>query len=221
MDFIFDPSLVLYLPLHGLDGASFASKDACGHLCTVVGALWTPQGRYFDGNDDTVLSPINDTIFNLTQAFTLIAWYNPSAAPATAKRLLSVEGDAGGNQGICINVNQKQNGQGEAGAAAINFYGTDWRLAGASSLVSVGTWACLAGVYDRANLILYLNGIAQDTRANTEAVTQTSNIRARLASHPTLGLNCAGIIGDAFVYNRALSSLEVQRVYLATKWRYQ
>ena len=54
MNFIFDPSLVLYLPLYQLDGASFVSKDAHGHLCSVTGALWRPNGRWFDGTDDTI-----------------------------------------------------------------------------------------------------------------------------------------------------------------------
>ena len=54
MNFIFDPYLVLYLPLYELDGASFMSKDAYGHLCTVIGALWRPNGRYFDGIDDRI-----------------------------------------------------------------------------------------------------------------------------------------------------------------------
>ena len=57
MDFIFDPSLVLYLPLYELDGASFMSKDAYGHLCTVTGATWTPRGRSFDGTDDHIALP--------------------------------------------------------------------------------------------------------------------------------------------------------------------
>ena len=41
MGFIFDPSLVLYLSLWKLDGDSFMSKDAYGHLCTVTGALYS------------------------------------------------------------------------------------------------------------------------------------------------------------------------------------
>jgi len=50
-DFIFDPSLVLYLPLYQLDGWAFMSRDAYGHLCSVTGAKWTPQGRDLDEQD--------------------------------------------------------------------------------------------------------------------------------------------------------------------------
>jgi len=54
MNFVFDPSLELYLPLYELDGSSFMSKDACGHICLVTGALWGSQGRTFDGGDDYI-----------------------------------------------------------------------------------------------------------------------------------------------------------------------
>ena len=33
MDYIFDSSVALYLPLCELDGTSFQSKDAYGHMC--------------------------------------------------------------------------------------------------------------------------------------------------------------------------------------------
>jgi len=51
MDFIFDPSLVLCLPLYERDGSSFPSRDTYGHLCTVTGALWRENGHYFGGLD--------------------------------------------------------------------------------------------------------------------------------------------------------------------------
>ena len=57
MNFIYDPSLVLYLPFYQLDGASFMSKDKHGYPCTVTGALWRPDGHYFDGTDDKIVVP--------------------------------------------------------------------------------------------------------------------------------------------------------------------
>ena len=52
--FISDPSLVLYLPLYQLDGTAITSKDAYGHLCSVTGVTWRPDGRCFDGVDDEI-----------------------------------------------------------------------------------------------------------------------------------------------------------------------
>ena len=71
--FALDPSCVLYLPLWKLDGDSFMSKDAYGHLCTNHGALWTPRGRRFDGEDDYVDCG-SDTSLDLTDEITIEAW---------------------------------------------------------------------------------------------------------------------------------------------------
>ena len=68
-----DPSLVLYLPLYKLDGASFMSRDAYGHLATVTGALWRPNGRYFDGVDDHIIVPHHASL-DITDAITIEAW---------------------------------------------------------------------------------------------------------------------------------------------------
>ena len=83
--FALDPYCKLYLPLWKLDGDSFMSKDAYGHLCTRYGtgtappAHWTPQGWSFDGVDDYLdcgSAPSLDTVFGST-TLTLEAWVFP------------------------------------------------------------------------------------------------------------------------------------------------
>ena len=84
MDFIFDPSLVLYLPLYQPDGASFASRDAYGHLCTVTGALWTPQGRTFDGADDII--DLGNNVQTVLDAFEIMNYpSNPNYEKALVR----------------------------------------------------------------------------------------------------------------------------------------
>lgn len=84
MNIIIDPSLVLYLPLHELEGDSFMSRDGYGHLCTVTGALWRPDGRSFDGIDDFISLPDFSTDF--TDEATIIAWVKlDDASPANPK----------------------------------------------------------------------------------------------------------------------------------------
>ena len=76
-DFIYDPSLVLYIPLHQLDGSLFMSQDAYGHLCTVTGAAWTLQGYDFDGTDDKIDCGSNTILDNLFDGGgTVLAWIN-------------------------------------------------------------------------------------------------------------------------------------------------
>ena len=52
--YLFDPDVLLYLPLYDtrLKGNIFSSMDSYGKTCTSVGSLWTPQGRKLDGLDD-------------------------------------------------------------------------------------------------------------------------------------------------------------------------
>ena len=73
-DFVFDPSLVLSLPLWKLDGAKIRSEDAYGHLCTAYGALWRPAGRWFDGINDYIGIPSSVIQLNFTsENFSIIA----------------------------------------------------------------------------------------------------------------------------------------------------
>ena len=75
MDLIFDSGLTLYLPFYRLDGSSLISKDAYGHSCTVNGAAWRTQGRYFDGIDDRIaVGTVSDFSFiQNTGIFTLMS----------------------------------------------------------------------------------------------------------------------------------------------------
>ncbi len=102
-DFIFDPYLKLYLPLYELDGASFMSRDAYGHLCTVTGAFWTPRGYSFDGGRDYINAG-SHSVFTLgTLDWTFEFWVYASAlvddaiimATATGKKNVALSGVAG------------------------------------------------------------------------------------------------------------------------------
>ncbi len=73
MDFMADMSLVLDLPLFGVGGASFISRDVYGHRFTATGTPWTSHGRDFDGVDDCL--QCNDSpALDITESLTLEAW---------------------------------------------------------------------------------------------------------------------------------------------------
>jgi len=203
MDFIFDPSLVLYLPLYELDGASFMSKDTYGQVCTVTGALWRPNGRYFDGTDDYITLPS----IAYGTCFSVIAWVNVDDLTEHRQWLgldiyialwISTTGY------IQINI-----GDGAWG----NNFNSDVGEA------VVHTWYHLVGTYDGARTELFKNGEHLGGAANTK------NVGSRVCEvgrNAGLGTNpFSGLIGEVLVYNRALTALEIQHNYLATKWRYR
>lgn len=212
-----EPSLVLYLPLYELDGASFASRDAYGHLCTVTpissGPTWGLQGRTFDGIDDKILSGVSPV--SLTNKVTILVWYKPAGITGL-KSLFQYCGVASG--GIVINMNQSGAGSAEGYLQV----GTSWKqsnvILGASS---IGTWTCLHLTYDGATFQM-----GEDLTFPTGA-SISGNLSRQTDPIATIGCQFGGgqyaygVIGEVFIYSRALTIQEVQHKYLATKWRYQ
>lgn len=211
IDFVFDSSLVLYLPLHKRDGSSFVSDDVYGHLATVNGALWRPDGRYFDGIDDKINLP-DVSPLSPTSQITLEAWFNP-ARTNTGRVISRFPADYKGwslyhGTGIGFQL-YAGTSLGEAFSAA--------------NTIAQDNWYHAVGTYDGACMRVYINaGASGIPLARTGSIVYT-------ALQPAIGLDNGagasqpfkGIIGEARIYSRALTPMEIQHNYLATKWRYQ
>lgn len=219
-DFIFDPSLVLYLPLHELDGASFISRDAAGHLVTRTGALWRPNGHYFDGDDKLTVPDHTGFNFGTTGDLTLAFWFK-KPTPDTLQRVIYKSAAAGANPRFTISF---QAASGSPLFAAI----TDAGGVGAGLVGTLptrdGQWHLGSASFDRDNAtgaVLMLD-TQIDQIANPTAVGSIST-----AGRPVyIGTMEAsdyviGDIGEIWIFARALSYVEKINLYLATKWRYQ
>ena len=214
MDFMFDPSLVLYLPLYQLDGASLMSKDAHGHLCSVTGALWRPDGRYFDGADDKIQSA-SHTSFSLSH-FTLEGWLKVSSIAAGAKTFVDL---ASANDAIAFNVNQ---GTGGNIQGWFNDGGAWQSTPGNTAVLSTTEFVHIALTYDRVNFTEYANGGEHiDANAVTAAVVMDDSIIVHIGEAFGGTQDITGTIGEIRIYNRALTPQEIQHSYQATKWRYR
>jgi hypothetical protein len=85
---------------------------------------------------------------------------------------------------------------------------------GASS-IAANTWYHVVGVYDGAQTVMYLNGVAKTPVARTGAVGSV-NAEVHLGNAWRGGINdsyFSGAIDDVRVYNRVLSSEEIKRLY--------
>lgn len=221
-DFIYDPSLVLYLPLWKLDGASFADHSAYGHLCTVTGALWTPNGRKFDGDD--YIDCGTGASINLVQEFTLEAWFKFS--------------NTGSNEFILY----KGNESGIAEQAWFIMKNTSEKIRLASSddsgflldfaantTLTVDTFYHAVCTYDKDTGlgIIYLNGINDGSSTISGTIPDNAPLSLTLGARDRSGepapndVFLTGTIGEVRIYNRILTPLEIQNNYLATKWRYR
>lgn len=230
MNFIFDPSLVLYLPLYELDGGSLVSRDACGHVCTVTGALWRPGGRYFDGTDDRI--DIGDNAIGLTSnGITIIAWVKVPNGQAAQIDALFVKGYDSTTQTIpfLIRTNAATDYK-----IQVMFYNNGYYSSISTTNVADGTWHCIAGVVKGNTTKVYIDGLLEDS--DTHAVSAVDNAKPVTIGIRNNGSTAVpsftappsftngywhGDIGVVLVYNRALHLLEMQNIYLATKRRYQ
>ncbi len=219
-DFIFDPSLALYLPLYELDRASFMSKDAYGHLCTVTGALWTPRGRSFDGVDDKIVVNNHASFtFAKTDYFSIEAW---AKSTDTTQHNCIIGKTVGAGYFVSLY-------HGEAGELRwlIQIYATGYKYRYGGTNVGDGEWYHFVATYDGsdtlAGLKLYVDG-AEESYTGAESGTigdmaSATDLYIGMRSAADLPFN--GSISDVRIYSRALTPLEIQRNYLATKWRYQ
>lgn len=205
---------VLFLPFHQLDGASFMSKDKHGHFCTVIGALWTPRGRRFDGVDD-FLGVADDILLGRPPPWTVETWH---------KMLVNQSvGAYGGSLYSCASSGWIQ--------LFIDRATLKVRIGTSTPAqdIAVGT---IATTLDRFSHIVvscagpgtnetsvYVDGNLSGQLTINTVVTGDTTERIGWDGNPNRQLN--GYMGEVSVYSCALSPAELLRTYLATKWRYQ
>ena len=206
----YDPNLVLHLPLTELDGAELMSRDAYGHVCTISGASWSPKGRHFDGVDDFASLPTNRPCFNIS-AITLEVWLKLLSNNSLYDAIIATNTDKYGLDFPTEASNQ------------VRFFtdGATGFVAGTNNnALNLGEYYHIAGTYEQATgLILYANGNIVATAASkgdVKAFTGTIT----LGGKGSAAYNLNGLIGEVRIYNRALTAMEIQHNYLATKPRY-
>lgn len=207
MNFIIDPSLILYLPLHELEGDSFRSKDAYGHICTATGASWRKSGCHFDGVDDYIDLPVTSSKTSHTLEFWVYSYNSTSACKylfdaQTGRLLIGWGADTAGKFGV---------------------YGTSgWAWFDSPS---ANNWHHVVVTLDAGNskCKAYIDGVQTggDASYNTPiAIGGTVHLGSRYALSGTWHA-FHGLVGEFRIYGRVLTPQEVQHNHLATKWRYQ
>ena len=207
-----DPYCKFYLPLWKLDGDSFMSKDAYGHLCTNYGSIWTPQGRSFDGVDDYVDCG-NKPSLDITDAITVEAWVRPSSDPDAYSHL------------VAKGHTEAYNLQWEASTAnnpilfLIKPVGESYVTTDMVGSLSINIWAQLVGTYDSATglLKLHQDGKLLTTKsigAGKKIDTTTTSLK--IADDGSPG-GFPGLIGEVRIYNHALTPQEILDHYIIGK----
>ena len=212
MNVIFDTSLVLYLPLYELNGSSFVSRDAYGHSGMATGAQWRPCGRYFDGSDDYIDFGYNMNL-DITDAITLESWFNSAGLGTHSYIVMRCKDDG--------NTAQYGLGLSDYGKPFVYIENTSWWLS--APALNSGQWYHLVATFHSPDWKIYLNGVLIDSQSSARTLT-SQDYRTTIGCRDHWGGQATffdGLLGEVRVYRWALSPLEIQRNYLATKWRYQ
>ena len=210
MGYIQDLSLVLDLPLWKLDGTSFMSGDAYGHLCTATGALWTPQGRSFDGDDKIDCGSIN-ILKDLTSELMLCVWQrisDTSGYPGIVSN--KTQANWGSNVGYSLSLTNTGYFRARIGTADIvgnvDYSDGNWHF----MVLSWADGSAMQGFVD-AEEISYAT---QGTPSNVSA--STANLLVGLYYDDRFHTD---MIGGVWIYNRKLTLAEHTHIYNLTKGR--
>lgn len=203
--------LVLYLPLWALRDDPFPSVDAYKHICTVTGALWTPQGRTFDGDDEIDCG--NASSLDLTTALTIEVWLKPD------------------NQNDCSFIAKFNNVPGEKQflfqqdtlkARMLLRKGDDSgyiTTTSSNSEIDAGAWQHWTTTWDATTLKYYKNAVADGTPAAVGTLPSTV-APLNIGRYPGSAQYYEGVKGEVRIYNRALVLAEIAYNRNCTKWRF-
>lgn len=222
MDFVLEPGLVLYAPLREADGSTLTSRDAYGRVCSVSGALWRPDGRYFDGLDDVVAVADIPQLNNAANA-SFLGWFNLNAVPDDCylfgKRL-----DANHNTAVQLYAdNLGYVYIGNSGSLTYSTFSYEGKIIKDKwfffALLFDGDGADNAG---KAKVYLNMEPQALSFTGSVPAsLADTTGQNFRIGNRFTLVSAIAGLAADFLVYSRTLTFSEASAIYAATKWRYQ
>ena len=216
--------LVLYLPLWALNNGgtnSIQSVDAYKTTCDITGALWRPNGRELDGVDDNIqlTSYFGDINFK-NQAITVDAWVKSTDALAQTVVAIKPAGSRFGFHVMSLN-----------GRIWVHFLRSDAVSTGRVGQITPDTSSINvfhhyfvsydgSGAPDGTNIIALIDGVQQTlTESLSSYLWHATDNTIRVGLTPEAKLK--GLIGEVRVHSRQQSIPEGQRVYQATKWRYQ
>jgi hypothetical protein len=164
-------------------------------VSTASGVLATAQS--FSGLTGVFSSTPDAPSLDPTSVVTLEAWIDATALGGRIFDKIT----AGGTNGYLLDT---------VGNKLRMIVGSQ-ALSTASSL-STGTWTHVAGVYDGANMTVYVNGAAAGTVAHTGAIP-TNALTLRVGADSSGASLFSGLIDEARVYSRALSAADIQALY--------
>src|SRR5205809_7484632 len=198
------PGLVAAYSFNEGSGTTVADVSGNNNTGTLSGATWTTAGRYgnalvFNGTNASVTVP-NAASLGLAPGMTLEAWVYPTATPTGWRAVIDKNVD-----GYYLMASSDQ---GNRPAVGGTWTAGNQNTFGPSGLPA-NAWTHLAATFDGATVRLYMNGVQVASRAQTTLLT-TSTGTLQIGANSYAGENFAGRIDEVRIYNRALTTAEIQ-----------
>ena len=195
--------LVAAFSFDELAGSTAADASGSGNSATLVGATWATGGKFagavrLNGSSSRV-GVSDSSSLALTQGLTLEAWVRPSSF-ASSQTLIAKERPGGGFPwGIEL----------DNGVPAAYVTAGSGAVARGTAALALSSWSFVAATYDGAALRVYVNG-TQVGSTSVSGLLATSTGPLSIGADLAWGEYSAGLIDNVRVYNRALSSAELQ-----------
>jgi len=200
--------LIAWYPFDDRSGAILRDRSIIGNHGTLYGPTWVARRRgsalSFDGITNYV-SVGHHASLNLTSAMTAVFRFNPVVTLPDAKYFVS-KGTLWFTRSTYAEPNTFIQ-------FALNISG--WKvLTGTINVKTAGVWVHAAVVYDGANQYLYVNGVLDNSRAQTGNISTSTDalIIGAIPWAVTQG-NINAIIDEVRIFNRALNAAEIKRLY--------
>jgi len=177
------------------------------------GATWCEDCGYdnsgayeFDGINDFINVSIDNTI-NLTNQLSFSVWINPKKLDYTNGHLLFIKASDGNwvdGFGAFYEMDY------------MFFYVGEYGKFARKSFSSINTWSHIAGTYDGSTIRIYVNGVEGTSYPLSNGLTGTSKnlyIGNEPNTFPTGYYKYNGTLDELNIWNRSLSSSEIQALY--------
>ena len=165
----------------------------------------------FDGVNDYIDCG-NDSSLEITTNFTISAWVNLNTMTGYRRIIGKANSDnSKANYGLGLF-------QGYKPGVIANATGS-WFTNYSANALSTGVWHHLVGIYDGSNFILYVNGTLDNSTSVSgfniaTAASATSGDSLLIGQIPSGAENFNGKISNVSLFNEALTSTEVMKLYL-------
>lgn len=163
---------------------------------------------YFDGTNDYISTNATGIVPNYLSPYTVSVWYRRNRNNAGYEEMLSQWTSAQSGNSFYLGFNN----------SSVRF--TDsWQTVSVAGAGNINEWINLVGVYTVSNAYIYLNGTLAATKGSGFSYTGTGTFLIGKQGE----LNSEYFQGDipvVSIYNRALSSTEVQQNFNAYRKRF-